>query len=102
MPIAKKRSIQNDSLFLREAYFWSIYVKNGCVDHSSCMGEDRNNDLSYGQLGHSVGISQFVVEAVEEEQNLEQLKVSYYEEIRHSEIWWAWSSLEYEDRKSVV
>ena len=60
------------------------------------MGEDRNSDLSYGQLDHSVGIFQFVVVAVEEDRDLEQLKVSYHEEIRHSEIEWAWSSLEYE------
>ena len=49
------------------------------------MGEDRNSDLSYGQCNHSVGILQFVV-AVVEEQNLEQLKVNCHEEIRHSEI----------------
>ena len=48
-------------------------MKNGCTDHSACMVEDRNNDLSYGQRAQSVGILQFVVAAVEEEQNLEQL-----------------------------
>ena len=73
MPISKKRSIQDESLFLKEACFWSIYVKNGCADHSACMGEDRNNDLSYGQRNYSVGIFQSIVVAVEEEQNLEQL-----------------------------
>ena len=46
-------------------------MKNGCVDHSACMGEDQNNDLSYGQLDHSVGILQFVVVVVEVEQDLE-------------------------------
>ena len=61
MAIAKKGSIQDESLFLQEACFWSIYVKNGCADHSACMGEDRNIDLSYGQLDHSVGILQSVV-----------------------------------------
>ena len=71
MPIAKKWSIQDESLFLQEACFWSICVKNRCVDHSAYMGEDQNNDLSYGQLNHSVDISQFVVDAVEEEQDLE-------------------------------
>ena len=72
MPIAKKRSIQDESLFLQEAeaYFWSICVKNECSDHSSCMDEDQNSDLSYGQLDHSVGISQSVVEV---EQDLEPL-----------------------------
>jgi len=46
------------------------------------MDEDQNNDLSNGQLGHSVGISQFVVVAiaVEEGRNLEQLDVSCHEE----------------------
>ena len=56
-------------------------MKNGCVDHSVCMGEDRNNHLSYGQRDHSVGILKSIVAVVEEEQNLEQLKVSYHEEI---------------------
>ena len=72
MPIAKKWSIQGESLFLQEAYFWSICVKNGCADHNSFMGEDQNNDISYGKLDHSLGISQsIVVVAVEEEQDLE-------------------------------
>ena len=51
-------------------------VKNECDEHSACMCEDRNSDLSYGQLSHSVGISQSIVE---EEKNLESLKVSYHE-----------------------
>ena len=47
-------------------------MKNGCADHSACMGEDQNSDLSYGQRDHSVGILQFVVVVVvEEEQDLE-------------------------------
>ena len=33
---------------------------------------------------------------MEEEQNIEQLKVSYHEEIQHSETEWAWNSMEYE------
>ena len=56
MPIAKKQSIQDESLFLWEACFWSICVKNEYVDHNACMDEDQNNDLSYVQHGHSVGI----------------------------------------------
>ena len=61
-------------------------MKNGCVDHSGYLGEDRNSDLSYGQRDHSVFILQFfVVFAVEEEQDLEQLKVNCHEEIQHSE-----------------
>jgi len=44
------------------------------------MDEDQNSDISNGQLNHSVGISQFVVfvvvAAVEEGQNLEQLKLN--------------------------
>ena len=60
------------------------------------MGEDRNSDLSYGQLDHSVHILQSVVVAVEEEQNIEQLEVSYHEEIWHSETEWTQNSLEYE------
>ena len=60
------------------------------------MDEDQNNDLSYGQLGHNVGISQFVV--VEEEQNLEQLKVKCHEGIEHSETKWALSNREYESK----
>ena len=41
------------------------------------MDEDQNNDLSNGQLGHSVGISQsIVVVVVEERQSLEQLEVN--------------------------
>ena len=73
MPIAKKRSIQGESLFLQEDCFWSICVKNGCVDHNACMGEYQNTDLSYGQLDHNVGIFQsiVVVAAVEEEKDLE-------------------------------
>ena len=70
MPIAKKQSIQDESWFLQEACFWSICLKNGCADHSACMDEDQNSDLSYGQLDHNVGISQSVVEV---EQDLEQL-----------------------------
>ena len=69
MPIAKKRSIQDESLFLQEACFWSIYLKNECADQSSCMDEDQNSDLSYDQLDQSVGIFQSVV--VEVEQDLE-------------------------------
>ena len=62
-------------------------MKNGYCDHNACMDEDQNNDLSYGQLDHSVGISQSVViVAMEEERDLEQLKVNCHEEIRHSEI----------------
>ena len=60
------------------------------------MGEDRNNDISYGQLDHNVGILQYVVAALEEEQDLEKLKVNCHEEIWHSEIEWGWNSLEYE------
>ena len=62
------------------------------------MDEDQNSDLSNGQLGHSVGISQsvVVVVAVEEGQNLEQLDVNCHEGIQHSETKWALSSLEYE------
>ena len=94
MPISKKRSIQDESLFLQEACVWSICVKNGCADHSACMDEDQNSDISYGQLDHSVGILQSDV--VEAEQDLEQLQVNYHIGIRHSEIWWDWCSLEYE------
>ena len=62
-------------------------MKNGCVDHSTCMGEDRNSDISCGQLDHSVGILQsVVVVALEEEKNLEQLNVNFHKEIWHSEI----------------
>ena len=57
-------------------------MKNGCFYDNAYMDEDQNNDLSNGQLGHSVGISQFVVVAiaVEEGRNLEQLDVSCHEE----------------------
>ena len=78
MPIAKKRSIKDESLFLQEVCFLSIYLKNDWFYESAYMDEDQNSDLSYGQLGHSVGISQSVV--VEEGQNLKQLKVNYHEE----------------------
>ena len=75
MPIAKKRSIQDESLFLQDVCFWSICVKNGWFYDSAYMDEDQNSDLSDGQLDHSVGISRsvVVVVAVEEEQSLEQL-----------------------------
>ena len=54
-------------------------MKNGCADHSAYMDEDQNSDLSYGQLNHSVGILQFVVVVVmEEEQDLEELQVNYH------------------------
>ena len=46
------------------------------------MDEDQKNDLSNGQLDHSVGISQFVVVvvAVEEGQSLEWLELNCLEE----------------------
>ena len=69
-------------------------MKNECDDHSACMDEYQNSDLSYDQLDHSVGISQSIVFVVE--QDLEQLQVSYHIGIRHSKIEWAWCSLEYE------
>jgi len=59
-------------------------VKNGWFYDSAYMDEDQNNDLSNGQLDHSVGISRsvvfVVVVAVEEGQNLEQLKLNCHEE----------------------
>ena len=67
MPITKKRSIQGESLFLQEACVWSICLKNECGDHSACMDEDQNSDLSYGQLDHSVGILQSDVVVVEQD-----------------------------------
>ena len=67
-----------------------------CADHNACMGEDRNNDISYGQLNQSVEILQSFVVALEEEQDLEQLKVNCLKGIHHSEILWAWSSPKYE------
>ena len=63
-------------------------MNNGSADHSACMGEYQDNDLSYGQLDHSVGIFQFVVVALEEEKDLKQLKVNYHKEIHNSEIGW--------------
>ena len=56
MPIAKKQSIQDESLFLQDVCFWSICLKNNWFYDSAYMDEDQNNDLSYGQLGHNVGI----------------------------------------------
>jgi len=47
------------------------------------MDEDQNSDLSDGQLGQSIVISQsvaFVFAIVDEGQNLEQLEVNYHEE----------------------
>ena len=75
MPIAKKRSILDESLFLQGVCFWSICVKNDWFYDSAYMDEDQNSDLSDGQLDHSVGISRsvVVVGVVEEEQSLEQL-----------------------------
>ena len=64
MPIAKKRSIQDESLFLQEVCFWSICLKNDWFYDSAYMDEDQNSDLSNGQLGRSVGISQSVVVVV--------------------------------------
>ena len=81
MPIAKKRSIQDESLFLQDVCFWSICVKNDWFYDSAYMDEDQNSDLSDGQLDHSVGISRsVVVVAVEEEQSLEQLELNYHDE----------------------
>lgn len=71
-------------------------MKNDWFYDSAYMDEDKNNDLSCGQLSHSVGISQSVVVVVEEEQNLGQLKVNCHEGIQHSETGWALSNLEYE------
>ena len=75
MPIAKKRSILDESLFLQDVCFWSICLKNDWFYDSAYMDEDQNSDLSDGQLDHSVGISRsvVVVAVVEEEQSLEQL-----------------------------
>ena len=42
-------------------------MKNDWFYDSAYMDEDQNSDLSNGQLGHSVGISQSVVVVVEEE-----------------------------------
>ena len=67
MPIAKKRSIQDESFFLQDTCFWSICLKNGCDNHNAYMDEDQNSDFSYGQLDHSVGILQYVVVVVEVE-----------------------------------
>ena len=59
-------------------------MKNGWFYDSAYMDEDQNSDLSNGQLGHSVGISRsvvvVVVVAVEEGQNLEQLKLNCHKE----------------------
>ena len=60
-------------------------MKNGWFYDSAYVDEDQNSDLSNGQLGDSVGISQSIVVAMEEEHNLEQLKVNCHEEIQHSE-----------------
>ena len=75
MPIAKKRSILDESLFLQGVCFWSICLKNDWFYDRAYMDEDQNGDLSDGQLDHSVGISWsvVVVVAVEEGQSLEQL-----------------------------
>ena len=89
MPIAKKRSILDESLFLQDICFWSICLKNDWFYDSAYVDEDQNNDLSNGQLDHSVGISRSVVVAMEEEQNLEQLKVNCHEGIQHSKTEWA-------------
>lgn len=70
MPIAKKWSIQDESLFLQEVCCWSIFLKNDWFYDNAYMDEDQNSDLSDGQLGHSVGILQSVVVAMEENQNL--------------------------------
>ena len=86
---------------------WILDLAGGlCLKHLSkewvcrpqCLHGWRSKQWSsYGQLDHSVGIFQsVVVVAVEDEHDLEQLKVNCHEEIRHSEIWWAWSSPEYE------
>ena len=53
-------------------------MKNGCADYSAYIGEDRNSDISYGQLDQSVEILQSVAIALEEEQDLEELKVNYH------------------------
>jgi len=42
-------------------------LKNDWFYDSAYMDEDENSDLSYGQLGHSLSISQSVVVAMEEE-----------------------------------
>ena len=82
MPIDKKRSIQDESLFFQEVCFWSICLRNDLFYDSAYMDEDQNSDLSDGQLDHSVGISRsiVVVVVVEEEQSLEHLEVNYHEE----------------------
>ena len=64
MPIAKKWSIQDESLFLQEVCFWSICLKNELFYDSAYMDEDKKSDLLDGQLSHSVGISQSVVVVV--------------------------------------
>ena len=70
-------------------------MKNHWFYDNAYMDEDQNSDLSDGQLGHSVGISQSVV-VVEEGQSLEPLKLICHEGINHFEIEWDLSSLECE------
>ena len=69
MNIAQKRSIHNKSPLLQVSSTWSIYLKNVYAFHNAYKGEDQNNDLSYGQLDHSVGISDF---------ELEQMKMNFH------------------------
>jgi len=47
-PIAKKRSIQDEFMFLQEACFLSICLKNEWLYDGAHMDEDQNNDMSYG------------------------------------------------------
>lgn len=57
--ISKKQSFHSESSLLYFSSRWSIYFKDENDFHIAYKGEDQNSDLSYGQLNHNVGISDF-------------------------------------------
>lgn len=67
-PIAKKRSIEGESLLVQEVCFLRIYLNDDCVDNNAHANKNQNYELSCGKLYHNVGISQFFIVDKEQEQ----------------------------------
>ena len=57
--IDKKRSTYSESSLLQVSSNQSICLMSGHAFHNAYKGEDQNIDLSYGQLNHSGGMSNF-------------------------------------------
>lgn len=57
--ISKKWSTYSEYFILQFYSTWNVYMKNVYDFHNAYKGEYKYNDISYDQLGRSVGISNF-------------------------------------------